>query len=268
MSLLVCNNLPLCDPQHWGIFYTMAKDPAFLFYSSDFITGVAFMSDEQVGKYIRLLCMQHLHGRLSEKHMMHICKTYDYDIFAKFKKDENSLYYNQRVEDEIKKRKNFTESRKTNRISKKDIISSTYEKHMSSHMENENEDENINIDLIKIEKKKVKKSKIEFDIVLPWPNARFENWWNNWKAYKSTEHKFNFRSPQSEQASLNELATLSKGIEDAAIMIISQSMAKGWKGLFELKNENNANTKTQQTRVSHITDQQLNEAIFKRSHGG
>jgi hypothetical protein len=51
-------------------------------------------------------------------------------------------------------------------------------------------------------------------------------------------------------------------------MIISQSMAKGWKGLFELKNENNANTKTQQTRVSHITDQQLNEAIFKRSHGG
>jgi len=140
----------------------MAKDPAFLFYSSDFITGVAFMSDEQVGKYIRLLCMQHLHGRLSEKHMMHICKTYDADIFAKFKKDANGLYFNQRADDEINKRKNFTESRKANRISKKDIISSTYEKHMIDHMENENINE---IEIINETEGKNEK-KIDFEEVL------------------------------------------------------------------------------------------------------
>jgi hypothetical protein len=62
---------------------------------------------------------------------------------------------------------------------------------------------------------------------------------------------------------------MSKGIEDTAIRIIQHSMAKGWKGLFEIKNENNGDTKTQQTRTSpKVTEQQLNEAFFKRSHGG
>jgi len=238
----------------------MAKDPAFLFYSSDFITGVAFMTDEQVGKYIRLLCMQHLHGRLSEKHMMHICKTYDADIFAKFKKDENGLYYNQRVEDEINKRKNFTESRKTNRISKKQIISSTYEKHMNEHMENENE--NINIDESESRNKKGQNPKIE--ITYPFTSSQFMQHWEIWKDYKSKDHKFKFKSAGSEQASLNELVKLAQGNEQTAILIIQQSMAKGWKGFFELKNDTNGNTKTQQSRVSHITDQQLHEAFAKR----
>jgi len=238
----------------------MAKDPAFLFYSSDFITGVAFMSDEQVGKYIRLLCMQHLHGHLSEKHMMHICKTYDADIFAKFKKDDDGLYYNQRVEDEINKRKNFTDSRKANRISKKTIISSTYEKHMSPHMENENENENENKD----ESKNEKKAKPKVEITMPWTSAKFINYWATWKDYKSQDHKFKFKSAGSEQASLNELVKLSAGHEDVAIQIIMQSMAKGWKGFFELKTENNATTKTNQARSSHITDQQLHEAFAKR----
>jgi hypothetical protein len=238
----------------------MAKDPAFLFYSSDFITGVAFMSDEQVGKYIRLLCMQHLHGRLSEKHMMHICKTYDADIFAKFKKDDNGLYFNQRVEDEINKRKNFTDSRKANRISKKTIISSTYEKHMSPHMENENENENENKD----ESKNEKKAKPKVEITMPWTSAKFINYWATWKDYKSQDHKFKFKSAGSEQASLNELVKLSGGHEDTAMNIIMQSMAKGWKGFFELKTENNATTKTNQAKSSHITDQQLHEAFAKR----
>lgn len=42
------------------------KDPAFLFYSQDFYTGTVFMTDEQVGKFIRLLCLQHQTGHLNE----------------------------------------------------------------------------------------------------------------------------------------------------------------------------------------------------------
>ena len=45
------------------------KDPAFLFYSSDFLTGTMFMSDSQLGKYIKILCTQHQKGHLSEKDM-------------------------------------------------------------------------------------------------------------------------------------------------------------------------------------------------------
>jgi len=58
----------------------MAKDPAFLFYTGDFSTGTQFFSDEQVGKYIRLLMAQHQHGRLSEKQMLYICKNKDIEI--------------------------------------------------------------------------------------------------------------------------------------------------------------------------------------------
>lgn len=116
-----------------------------------------------------------------------------------------------------------------------------------------------------MEMDKVKGKKPKIEIVYPWPSEKFVNAWESWKDYKSKDHKFKYRSAGSEQASLNELVKLSNGYEDTAIQIIHQSMAKGWKGLFELKtNENNGNTKTQQTRVSHITDEQLHQAFAKR----
>lgn len=109
--------------------YRMAKDPAFLFYTQDFMTGTMFFTDEQVGKYIRLLCAQHQHGRLSEKHMLSICSAYDFEIYSKFKRDEEGMYYNERLEDETVRRKKYTESRKKNAEGKK---------HMLQHMETEN----------------------------------------------------------------------------------------------------------------------------------
>lgn len=75
-------------------------------------------------------------------------------------------------------------------------------------------------------------------------SEKFLDQWVIWKNYKKTEHKFLFKSIESEQASLNELVNLSNGNEEAAKKIILQSMAKGWKGLFELKNDLNGTTKT------------------------
>lgn len=115
------------------------KDPAVLFYTSDFLTGTMTMTDEQVGKYIRLLCLQHQKKRLSEKDMLHICKSYDEDIWCKFARDDAG-YYNDRMEQEADRRRNYNESRRNNR-KKKDMsnISKTY----VHHMENENENENV-----------------------------------------------------------------------------------------------------------------------------
>jgi hypothetical protein len=122
----------------------MAKDPAFLFYTSDFLTGTLTMTDEQVGKYIRLLCLQHQKGSLSEKDMLFICKSYDEDIFDKFVKSETG-YFNQRLKDESEKRASYSLSRSNNRKSKKDMIniSKTYVQHMENENENENEDRNV-----------------------------------------------------------------------------------------------------------------------------
>jgi len=126
------------------------KDPAFLFYSSDFLTGTMLLNMEQRGKYITLLCLQHNKGRLSEKDMLHICGAYDSDVFAKFTKDEEGYFFNERLSTEVQKRKAYSESRRNNRT-KKDMtnISNTY----VPHMENENENINENIDIDVSEKK-------------------------------------------------------------------------------------------------------------------
>jgi len=160
----------------------MAKDPAFLFYSADFITGTQFFTDEQVGKYMRLLCAQHLHGHLQEKHMINICQTYDEDIFSKFEKDEEGLYFNRVLEGHINKRKDYAESRRNNRLKaftannstvkpadikkvkgKKDMIdiSSSYDQHMENVIVNENVIINKE-DKIKKAQEKLKKEIAEF----------------------------------------------------------------------------------------------------------
>lgn len=90
------------------------KDPAFLFYTQDFYVGTAFLTHAQVGKYIRLICAQHQHGRLSEERIMHICGDMDPAVLDKFSKDQDGNYYNVRLEAEIEKRKKFSESRRGN----------------------------------------------------------------------------------------------------------------------------------------------------------
>lgn len=123
----------------------MSKDPAVLFYTSDFLTGTMTMTNEQVGMYIRLLCLQHQKKFLQEKDMLMICKTYDEDVYNKFKKGPDG-YYNERMHEEFEKRKKYSESRSKNRIGK---TKKTY----VNHMENENENENV----IKNVKKEVDK---------------------------------------------------------------------------------------------------------------
>jgi len=126
------------------------KNPAVLLYTADFVTGTLFMSNEEVGAYIRLLCMQHQKGHLSKNEIQQICKTENIlnSVIIHFKIDENNLYYNERMDLEKEKRQKYSESRANNRKKKeeknnKDMknISKTYEK----HMENENDNINNNI---------------------------------------------------------------------------------------------------------------------------
>nr|DAE68722.1 MAG TPA: Protein of unknown function (DUF1376) [Caudoviricetes sp.]DAP65881.1 MAG TPA: Protein of unknown function (DUF1376) [Caudoviricetes sp.]DAY69519.1 MAG TPA: Protein of unknown function (DUF1376) [Caudoviricetes sp.] len=128
------------------------KDPAFLFYSSDFLSGTMLMTDEEIGQYIKLICLQHQKGHLKEKDILNICKTHNEEIFSKFKIDEEGNYYNERLETEINKRKAYSESRRNNRKKKEE--KTTYEEDMKNicnsyeeHMENENI--NINKNIIK-----------------------------------------------------------------------------------------------------------------------
>lgn len=80
------------------------KDPAFLFYSNDFISGTYTMSNEQIGMYIRALAISHTKGgKLTEKEIKRIID--DEEVLDKFKIDDEGYYYNERLLDEIEYRR-------------------------------------------------------------------------------------------------------------------------------------------------------------------
>ena len=127
----------------------MAKDPAVLFYTSDFISGTLTMSHEQRGKYILLLCLQHQNGKLSEREMLKICGEKDEDIWCKFYQ-EDGYFYNKRMLLETEKRTKYSESRRNNRAKKEDNICKTYDTHMENENENENKDDIDNKKMVSI----------------------------------------------------------------------------------------------------------------------
>ena len=113
----------------------MAKDPAVLFYTSDFLTGTFTMNYEQRGKYITLLCLQHQQGFLTDEDLKNVLDDTDLKIFSKFEKLSDGLFYNIKLKNESERRKSYTESRRNNRQGKtKDNIniSKSYDKLMET----------------------------------------------------------------------------------------------------------------------------------------
>jgi hypothetical protein len=139
------------------------KDPAILFYTSDFLTGTMTMTFEDRGKFIYLLCTMHQHGRLSEETIRLLVGSISDNLKKKFRIDETELWYNERLELETTKRAKFTESRRNNgnkggRPKINNPINNLVVKHKDNLMGNENENENEN--RIK-NKRKLKKPSIE-----------------------------------------------------------------------------------------------------------
>lgn len=87
----------------------MAKDPAVLFYAGDFFMGTVSMTDEQVGRYIRALCLQH-NEHLKDSKFKEIVHN-DPELIEKFDKDEKGLWYNKRWEFEKDRRQKYLDSR-------------------------------------------------------------------------------------------------------------------------------------------------------------
>ena len=129
----------------------MSKDPAFLFYHHDFLVGTTFMTHEEVGQYIRILCHMADKGHLSKERMLSVClaSAINKSLLEKFKVDENGDYYNERLDLEVEKRRDFCESRR---------ISGTYEKKRTlsvrnayaKRMVNRNRDVNRDVNKVKI----------------------------------------------------------------------------------------------------------------------
>lgn len=99
----------------------MGKDPAFLFYPTDFNDGTQDFTNEEVGAYLRLLLFQFSQGHLP---IDRIRKKLGYDDFnklwptlkTKFAIDANNSYYNVRLEEEQLKRKKHCEHQRDNAL--------------------------------------------------------------------------------------------------------------------------------------------------------
>lgn len=131
----------------------MAKDPAFLFYSQDFYTGVATLNWEERGKFISILCLMHQQGRMKEETIRFLVGSVSDNLKSKFKTDDKGFWYNVRLEEETAKRNKFTESRRENgnlggRPKKPKDNGKPKQNLKVNHMVNHMEDENANEDVI------------------------------------------------------------------------------------------------------------------------
>lgn len=196
----------------------VSKDPAFLFYSSDFYLDTVLWKDEDVGKYIRLLCILHQNGKLTYNEVLSVVKDEKSVIFSKLKIDENGLYYNERLSIEITKRKAYSESRRRNRQN----TSKTY----VVHMENENVNENIN----EYVNENNYSNKVK-DVIISW-----------------LEYKLERKERYKEKGFKSLLTQIKNKIdifgEDAIIDVIEKSMASNYKGIIFDKLQQSVSQKT------------------------
>ncbi|MEI6851185.1 MAG: hypothetical protein WCL06_00020 [Bacteroidota bacterium] len=99
----------------------MGKNPSFQLYYDDLLGGTILFSDEQFGKYVKLLILQFKKVRLTEEIMLQVCKVkkngewvIDPVIGEKFVRDEEGFYYNEKMDEVRITRGNFVKSRKKN----------------------------------------------------------------------------------------------------------------------------------------------------------
>lgn len=183
-----------------------SKDPAVLLYTQDLLVGMEFMTWDQRGAYVTLLCLQHNHGHLPQED---IDSKIPAELWVKIKKkfiqDKEGNFYNSRMEKESLKRKNYVSSRILNRTKSKCY---TIE-HMSAHMEDIDENENKCIILIKDSIIKFLKYKLEIK-----------------KPFKTKSGFTKF---------IEHLKKLGNNNPETMKEILNQTIRHEWQGIFPLK---------------------------------
>lgn len=96
------------------------KNPAFAFYSSDFMVNVSGLTMEERGIYITMLCLQHQKGAISGKlfglSLGFPIDELSQDVAALFVKDENGNYYNEELREVMDKQAQRSEKQRDNGI--------------------------------------------------------------------------------------------------------------------------------------------------------
>ncbi len=245
----------------------MAKDPAFLFYSSDFLSGISDLTMEERGQYITLLCLQHQKGNLSQKTISLSVGLVSVDVLKKFEQDSDGNYFNKRLLEETEKRNKFTESRRLNglqggRGKSKDLEDKANAKAKENLMEDENVNENIiefTNEVVESKKRKNPKSERE-NLIFPYTSDTFMTTWNTMLGLS----KWKKKQFVSLQASLNKLA---KYPEPIAVQTMLNTIEGNWQGLFPEKVTIKTDSNTPQTNKFAANDAAAQEVIKNLLNG-
>lgn len=97
-----------------------------------------------------------------------------------------------------------------------------------------------------VEQSKGKESKENKTIITNSFTEDFLKYWNEWIDYKKTNYRFDYKNLKTEQIAFNHLYKISNENQSTAREIINVSIANGYKGLFQLKTNQNAKPTNQQ----------------------
>jgi hypothetical protein len=93
----------------------MAKDPALLFYTSEFMAETASMNNEERGQYIMIICQQHKFGHISESVMQRLCHGNAGEmVMSLLSVDSEGRYFVPRIDVEIERRAQHAEKQREN----------------------------------------------------------------------------------------------------------------------------------------------------------
>jgi len=96
-------------------------------------------------------------------------------------------------------------------------------------------------------------------VVLPFESDEFRDAWNEWKEYKRTDHRFKYKTAQSEQRALMKLQNEYTD-QNEAIDAIHRAIANGWKGLvFKQSKNGRANRAGARELENSVNQQKLAE---------
>lgn len=212
----------------------MAKPPAVQFYSGDFLTGTTLMTNEEVGLYIRLLCLQAENGtvpddpdRMSLVYGPSVLKVWP-AVRSKFVAgDEAGTMVNEKMAKVLADREAFRKKQSEKgkasaeaRLSPGSKKKKPRSNHGSTTVEPLGGRDRDRDRVLKEE---------EREIQWPgWAGEKVKATWEEFKAYKRTEKGEGYKSKATEQKAVNLLAeyyTTGKDCVDG----LNLAMARGWK---------------------------------------
>jgi uncharacterized protein YdaU (DUF1376 family) len=215
----------------------MAKDPAFLFYSQDWLVGTMDLTFEEKGQYMHLLASMHQKGRLNDKTISFLVGSISDNLKSKFKIDNEGLWYNERLEFEASKRANFTESRRANgskggRPKKNKALAKPKQNHKDNHMHNHmgNENEDVN----EVDNSKISVDKFEIPDYLNTPDfIRGVTMWADANLQKNDKPLADLEI----QTAIKAIAKYAKGDIKRAYAMIASNHETVYRKMYEPKNE-------------------------------